>query len=79
MLISDMHRFNIYEIRQIYSSHLKKHISAIVNSQRSKPESALLEYSKVAFVCMLFGAPVAFSSGHLKVKFEEKLGQHFGN
>lgn len=54
MLVSDLHRFNIYEIRQIYSSHLKKAISVIVNSQQSRSESALLGYSEVAFMCMLF-------------------------
>lgn len=83
MLISDMHRFNIYEIKQTFLSHFKKHVSVTVNSPQSRSESALLKYLEVAFACTLwsfgfcfwFGWFWVFFPGQLKVKFEEKLCQ----
>lgn len=84
MLISHIRRFNIYEIRQIDSRVILEstYVLVTVNSQQGRSKSALLEYSEVTFVCMLFvwGFGWLFlSPGQLKVKFEEKPGQCFGS
>lgn len=84
MLISHMHRFNIYEIKQIDSWVILESMCVLltVNSQQGRSRSALLQMSRsgicVHALCLGLWL-VVLPPGQLKVKSEEKPGRHFGS